>query len=67
MIAPTAHKPTTSDVGYRRVSAVERDLERSVAQKDFVSRAIGNYPVVALVTATAIGVSLGWFVKRHLK
>ena len=33
----------------------------------FVERTIASHPVVALVSAGVVGISLGWFVKRRLK
>lgn len=71
MIAP-AHREdhgmaadlATSEVGQIAESEIPVTRERS--REHVVARAIARHPAIALVSAAAIGMTLGWFVKRRM-
>jgi len=80
MIAPSLNPKSTGSATQSDVRNQPGASERPAAMKragssggrgenvagNFATRSVGHYPVVAVVTATAIGVALGWLIKRRL-
>lgn len=70
MIAPI-ETPRESEVGYRsavmppRMYSHENQSQEVVSPiGDRITNAIGRYPLVAIAASAAMGVTLGWLVKR---